>query len=143
MRQETSNRAIQTRGFGVLTVAALAAAVTLLSAGPARARNDFQNGFEDQLGRIAAYGAVNLGLHVLAGGGYYGPPPPLRYYPPGYAHGYAYRYPVRHVVRHKYVHGHKHGSNRGHHYDRWDDDDDDGRGRGRGHRYDRWDDDDD
>jgi hypothetical protein len=142
MRQETSNRTNRRRGFGGLAVAALAAGVALLSAGPAQARNDFQNGFEDQLGRIAAHGAVSLGLHVLAGGGYYGPPPPFRYYPPGYAYGYAYRYPVRHVVRHKYAHRHQHGWNCGHDDDRWDDDDD-GRGRGRGHRYHRWDDDDD
>ena len=73
MRQETSNRAIQTRGFGS-AVAALAGAVALIAAGPARANNDFQNGFEDQLGRIAAYrgrqpGPPDPHRRVLPGGG--------------------------------------------------------------------------
>ena len=41
---------------------------SLLAASPALARNDFQNGFEDQLGRIAAYHAVSVGRHLLLGG---------------------------------------------------------------------------
>lgn len=146
MRQEKSYRPI--RKWGIGGVAALAAAVAMIAAGPAQARNEFENGFEDQLGRIAAVGAVNLGLHVLTGGAYYGPPP-VAYYPPPpvYNYGYSRPYPVRHVVVHKYKHKHKHGrscGHRGHGYDRWDDDDDDygWRGRGRGHGYNRWDDDD-
>jgi hypothetical protein len=120
MRQEISNRRIRARGIGALAV--LAAAVALIAAGPAQARNEFKNGFEDQLGRIAAVGAVNLGLHVLSGGAYYGPPA-VAYYPPPpvYRYSYSRPYPVRHVV----VHKHKHGRSCGHRYYRgrwWDDD---------------------
>lgn len=130
MRQETSHRPIRKWGIGV--VAALAAAVAVVAAGPAQARNEFENGFEDQLGRIAAVGAVNVGLAVLTGGAYYGPPP-VAYYPPPpvYSYGYSRPYPVRHVVVHKYKH--KHGRSCGHSYYRgrgWDDDDYGRRGHG-------------
>jgi hypothetical protein len=107
MRQETSNRAIQSRGIGLLAIAALVAAVALTGARPARANNEFKNGFEDQLGRIAAYGAVNLGLQILSGGYYPAvvpvPVAPVSYYGPGYA---AYYGPSRVVV--KYPKSHRH-----------------------------------
>jgi hypothetical protein len=136
MRQEKTQRQIRTRGIQI--AAALAAAVALFAAGPAQARNEFQNGFEDQLGRIAAVGAVNLGLHVLSGGAYYGPPA-VAYYPPPAYYGYGPRHVVKHhVVEHRVVHKHKHGRSCGHHYrhGRWHDDDDYGR-RGHGYRYGR------
>ena len=44
------------------------AATGIFSAQPAQAKNDFANGFEDQLGRIAAYQAVSFGKFVLSGG---------------------------------------------------------------------------
>ena len=82
MRQEMIHRPIRKRGIGVL--AALAAAAAMVAAGPAQARNEFQNGFEDQLGRIAAVGAVNLGLSILTGGYYPAAvvPVPVRVKPP-------------------------------------------------------------
>jgi len=40
----------------------------LAAAAPAAADSNFERGFEDQLGRIAAVEAVNLGKHVLLGG---------------------------------------------------------------------------
>ena len=44
------------------------AATGIFSAQPAQAKNDFANGFEDQLGRIAAYEAVSFGKFVISGG---------------------------------------------------------------------------
>jgi hypothetical protein len=120
MRQEKTQRQIRTRGIGI--AAALAAAVALFAAGPAQARNEFQNGFEDQLGRIAAVGAVNFGLSVLSGGYYPAYPAVVpvpvapvvvhqpvyyapTYYRPVYPAYYAPRPVV--VVKHKYKnHGH-------------------------------------
>jgi len=136
MRQETSNQAIQNRNFGLVALAALAGAVALLAAGPARANNEFQNGFEDQLGRIAAYGAVNLGLQVLTGGYYPAvvPVPVVQasYYGPHYAPYYG---PRKVVV--KYPKGHRHdrycnarGGYHGQPYGYRDDD----RGHGKSHR---------
>ena len=147
MRQETSNRAIQTRGFGAMAVAVLAGVVALIAAGPARANNEFQNGFEDQLGRIAAYGAVNVGLQILTGG-YYPAVVPVpvvqaNYYGPRYAPYYGPRkgvvkYPKWHrhgrscAPSHGYY-GNQYGYNQGSRYnDRWDNDYDDDRGH-RGH----------
>jgi hypothetical protein len=69
MRQKTSNRAVR-RGLVAIAAAALTGATVLFGAAPARANNEFKNGFEDQLGRIAAVGAVNFGLSVLSGGYY-------------------------------------------------------------------------
>jgi hypothetical protein len=40
----------------------------LAATAPAAADSNFERGFEDQLGRIAAVEAVNLGKHVLLGG---------------------------------------------------------------------------
>ena len=109
MRQKTSFRVLGRRGFRSLTLAAIAAVIALGAAPAARANNDFKNGFEDQLGRIAAFGAVNLGLHVLSGGYY--PPVPVAvapvaapayygpaYYGPAYAPAYAPYYGPRTVV---------------------------------------------
>ncbi|HEY8156184.1 MAG TPA: hypothetical protein VII72_18785 [Myxococcota bacterium] len=108
MRQETSDQAILARNSGFVALAALAGAVALIAAGPARANNEFQNGFEDQLGRIAAYGAVNVGLQILTGGYFPAvvpvPVAPVAYYGPGYG---AYYGPRTVVV--KYPKGHRHG----------------------------------
>jgi len=115
MRQEKTQRQIRTRGIGI--AAALAAAALLVAAGPAQARNEFKNGFEDQLGRIAAVGAVNFGLSVLSGGYYPAYPAVVpvpvapvvvhrpvyyapAYYRPVYPAYYAPRPVV--VVKHKY-----------------------------------------
>ena len=131
MRQETSNRAVR-RGLGAIAAAALLGATALFGApAPARANNEFKNGFEDQLGRIAAVGAVNFGLSVLSGGYYpavypapvavpvapvvvqpvYYTPPPV-YYRPVYHAAYPVYYgPRTVVVKHKYK---NHGRGRGH-----------------------------
>ena len=113
MRQVTSDQSIQHRSFGFIALAALAGAVALIAAGPARANNDFQNGFEDQLGRIAAYGAVNLGLQILSGGYYPAvvpvPVAPVAYYGPSYGPYYRPYYGPRNVVV-KYPKAYRHGN---------------------------------
>jgi len=140
MRQETSNRAIQNQGFGLIALAALAGAVALLAAGPARANNEFQNGFEDQLGRIAAYGAVNLGLQLLTGGYYpvvvpvpVAPVVQASYYGPRYAPYYG----PRRVVVVNYPKAHRHGkycnARNGYHGQQYGYRDDD-RGHGKSYR---------
>jgi hypothetical protein len=114
--------------------AALVGGATLLGASPAQARNEFKNGFEDQLGRIAAVGAVHFGLSVLSGGYYpaYPVAPAVAvapavvpvpvapvvhyYYPPVYRPVYPVYYgpPRAVVVKHKYKHGN--GKHRGYWY---------------------------
>jgi hypothetical protein len=125
MRQKTSNRAVR-RGVAAIAAAALAGSAVLFGAPePARANNEFKNGFEDQLGRIAAVGAVNFGLSVLSGGYYpavvpvpvapvvYYSPPPV-YYRPVYHAAYPVYYgPRTVVVKHKYKH-YRHSRGRGH-----------------------------
>jgi hypothetical protein len=115
MRQETSRRASGGRGFLVLAVAVAVGAVAVTRAEPARANNDFQNGFEDQLGRIAAYQVAALGVRVLSGAyppvvvapvvvpvvvgvPYYAPP--VVYVPSygGYYYGHPHKLKVRQVV---------------------------------------------
>lgn len=63
--------------IGAPMLLAAVAAVGLLGAKSAEAKNDFANGFEDQLGRIAAYEAVSFGKFVLSGGTHYGARPVL------------------------------------------------------------------
>jgi hypothetical protein len=130
MRQNTSYRVVR-RGLGALAAAALVAGATLFGASPAHARNEFKNGFEDQLGRIAAVGAVNFGLSVLSGGYYPVAPavvpvpvapvvyaPPV-YYRPVYHPVHPAYYGPRHVVvKHKHVKHYRHGKHRGHGH-RW------------------------
>lgn len=50
----------------ILLLAALACA-GLLAAAPAQAGNEFRDGFEDQLGRLAAVGVFHLGTALLVG----------------------------------------------------------------------------
>lgn len=98
MRQETSKWAGGGRGCLALAMAVVAGAISLIGAGPARANNDFQNGFEDELGRIVATQAAAFGAHVLAGAAYpvaaavaYYPPVPV-YAPVVYAPSYGPRH---------------------------------------------------
>jgi hypothetical protein len=127
MRQATSNRTTQGRGIAPLAAAALTAAVSLTIAAPASARNDFQNGFEDQLGRIAAHAAVDVGLQVLHGGYYPVVPVPVAppvYYAPsyasnyGYGHGDYYNGPRKLVVKYP---KHRHHYQHDRHYRGYDD----------------------
>ncbi len=64
-----SNRDVRKTGrWGGWPLAAAAIGAFLLAgatAAPAQADSNFEHGFEDQLGRIFAFEAVNLGKHVL------------------------------------------------------------------------------
>ncbi|HVN40249.1 MAG TPA: hypothetical protein VMW19_18970 [Myxococcota bacterium] len=123
------------RVSGGARIAALAIAVVAIAgvARTARADSHFENGFEDQLGRILAFEAVQAGKAVLFHGAavpvpppapaYYAPPVPVPVAVPVavpvvvprpyYAPVYAVRAP-RPVV---YYHGHGHGYYHGHHCD--------------------------
>ncbi len=109
MRQAISRRASGGRGFLALAVAVAVSAVAVTRAKPASANHDFQNGFEDQLGRIFAYQVAALGVRAL--GGPYAPVVapvvvPVPYYaaPVVYApiyggyYGHPHRVKVRQVV---------------------------------------------
>lgn len=97
MRKKTSG---SRRGFAIACVVAVTT-LGLVGAAPARAENDFANGFEDQLGRIVAHQAVSLGFLLLSGGAHhqavrYG----VRHEPyRGWTHADPYRY--RPAYRHK------------------------------------------
>jgi hypothetical protein len=100
---------------------------------PARADSNFERGFEDQMGRILAYEAVNLGKHILVRGVLH--PYPAVYYPaPAVVHpgpavyyggnpSYGYQPYVSYVSYGGDHHGghHKHWKHhRGHGHGRWD-----------------------
>jgi hypothetical protein len=81
----------------------LALGSLLLFTGAARAGDEFEDGFKDELGRIAAHEAVYVGRGLLARI-LLGPPAPVVYAPPVYAPAppvYAYPYPVP-VYRYAY-----------------------------------------
>lgn len=42
-------------------------ALVLMGSSPAAAKNEFENGFKDELGRVAAHEAVGAGRQILAG----------------------------------------------------------------------------
>ena len=87
----------------------LAALAVMLCAGyaatPAQAGNEFRDGFEDQMGRLVAVEAFQVGRFILSGGH------------PGFATHYVQ---VETPFRAKRSHGHwkHHRKHRGHHYDR-------------------------
>ena len=103
MRIQTSSRA---RGLAIACAVAIAG-VGVVGAAPAQAENDFANGFEDQLGRIAAHQVVNLGAFILSGG-YYHPQAQVRHAPYGYRHADPYAYGYRHPTPRKHYRKHKH-----------------------------------
>jgi hypothetical protein len=126
---------------------ALAGALLVGVAAPARAGGDFEDAFEATLGSLLAFEAVNAGRALLfygapapvpvAAPAYYPPPAPA-YVPVPVAVPYAYPVPVYGVVhhhKHKVVHHHyappRHHGHGGHDYGRSD-------GRGRGNRYARY-----
>lgn len=134
------------RGIGAFALATLAAAAGLLAAGPAHARNEFENGFEDEIGRILAHEAAYVGRSILSGGYY--PVPPVypapvagpAYYGPAYGGFYGPRTVVRYSD-----HGHRHhgyscnsshgrGKRYGYGYDRHRGNGHGGKDRGRGHQ---------
>jgi hypothetical protein len=103
---------LRTGRWSVATLSLIAAlGVVLASAKPAHAENDFANGFEDQLGRLVAVEAFQLGHLLLAG--VFQPPayysgvvhaaPPVRDYRDAYV---AYEPPRRHHARRRAWRGH-------------------------------------
>jgi hypothetical protein len=106
---------------------------------PARADSNFERGFEDQMGRILAYEAVNLGKHILVRGVlhpypavYHGGNPSYGGYQPymsygGDDHHDRWRGDRHHWRRHDHDRGYWGRGHRkhGHHHHRHDHHDDD------------------
>jgi hypothetical protein len=131
------NACLAARAEGSIAATAIfVGAFLLLQAAPARADSNFERGFEDQMGRILAYEAVNLGKHILVRGviqpypaypaypAYPVYPAPAVYY--GGHPGYGYQPYV------SYGDDHRHGG--GYREDRWRRHDHDRGYWGRGHR---------
>lgn len=104
--QNPTLRDRQTRG-AALAVFGLALAAIALPAAPAQARDEFENGFEDQIGRLLAFEAYRVGRVVLGAGvpyaGYRGD-----YYDydrPRHEHHHYYP-PPRHYYRPKFIQPH-------------------------------------
>lgn len=101
--------------FAKTAVAALAVALgaIALSAAPAQARDEFENGFEDQIGRLLAFEAYRVGSVILGGGypyaGYYG-----GYARPRYEEHHHYYPPQRRHYRPRHIHHHYHSRDCGH-----------------------------
>lgn len=114
-------------------------ALVLMGTSPAEAKNEFEDGFKDELGRIAAHEAVGAGRQILAGilvgGPWVAAPAPYREPAYGYDHSGDYGYgpePYGRTVVHRHDHyyhpvsyegprghawGHrKHKQHRHHHY---------------------------
>lgn len=105
------------RGGGI-AAAGVVAGLLLLAPSAATAKDEFEDAFKYELGRIAAHEAVGLGRAVL-GAIIYGPPvrAPVTYtypYPYGYGHPYPSVYEY-HEHHHYYRHGPPHGRAWGHH----------------------------
>ena len=132
---------IENRSWGWV-VALAAAALTVGVAAPAVAKDEFEDAFKHELGRIAAHGAVSAGRHILGAvihGGHpnhrghqgrsYGYPGHYSYYYDYDHHGHGYYYEYRDYGHHYGHSGHykrwSHGQ-RGHQYRYY-------RTRGRGH----------
>ncbi len=100
--------------FANTAVAALAVALgaLALSAAPAQARDEFENGFEDQIGRLLAFEAYRVGSVILGGGypyaGYHG-----GYARPRYEEHHYYYPPQPRYYRPRHIH-HDHSRNCGH-----------------------------
>lgn len=102
MQASKARHGTQTRRRGAATwIAALAVLGGAMGVGaPARAGNDFANGFEDQLGRLAAIQVVRFGQLLLTGGV---APHPHGHHWAGHARGHPAVYgpaPYRHVHPH-------------------------------------------
>jgi hypothetical protein len=107
---------------GSFWMAALCALGFLLGAPEVRAGDEFEDGFKDELGRLAAHEAVVVGRGVLAGillGGHPGYYPPPAY--PTHRPHYYDDYP-RHHYHHHYYYPRRHygyGHWNGHHHHGW------------------------
>lgn len=117
MRQELSERTRSMRRKGGIAIAAILALMAFTAAPAQAGGNEFDDGFQDQLGRLVASEVFHLGKWVLAGGPHYVHHDyrPSHYEPrPHRGHGYARHY--RHKRRHyRHDRGHHHGH--GHRYD--------------------------
>jgi len=108
-------------GHKLAGLAAVLGLGLVLAAPAAHARNEFANGFEDQLGRIVAVETVRLGGFLL-GGAAYGPPAayvaPTPVYYGSYRYGYddyGYDYDYERPRRHWHKkHRHHHRKHRHH-----------------------------
>jgi hypothetical protein len=69
MTHRTSTQRTRKLCASALAALGVALAGATLSASPAQARNEFENGFEDQMGRLLAVEAFHVG-RVILGGGY-------------------------------------------------------------------------
>ena len=81
-------------------VGVMGLALVLSGAEPASAKDEFEDGFKDELGRIAAHEAVRGGRQILASillGGPSGPPPAAYQPEPAYYEPQAYAPPVVYV----------------------------------------------
>ncbi len=91
-------------GRSAVLAFALALGAVSLPATPAQARDEFENGFEDQIGRLLAFEAYRVGRVILGGhapyGGHRGD-----YYDYGRPRHYRYSPPPR-FYRPKHVHHH-------------------------------------
>jgi hypothetical protein len=96
-----------------LTAVAVAIGSVAFTAAPAQARDEFENGFEDQIGRLLAFEAYRVGRVVLGGGVPYGPYDYDYGYhtPPRVERHYYYERPRYHRPRHVH-HSHRHGRDR-------------------------------
>ena len=112
MRSRTTTRS-KNRSLLRLWVlgAAVAAGGLLLAGSPARA-GDFKDGFQDQLGRIAAFQVVNAGHFLLTAGLQPYGPPHDSYRPPA---ARDWRRDRRHHRRNDWLHERFHRTHRSHH----------------------------
>ena len=101
-----------------LIALAVFACAALFMAAPAQAGGEFRDGFEDQLGRLAALEVFHVGHILLAGhtGPTYGV-----HYAPQYRQHRHHKHPGRHLGHHSHHHGaryaidHSRGLHRGRH----------------------------
>jgi hypothetical protein len=116
MQATTANRHRRRAWRTALAALAVCAGVGLVTASPARADNDFRNGFEDQLGRLLAWEVFRVGHVVLQGGyPYYAPEHRARPHP---RHRPRWRHDDHHGHRgHPCNHGFDRRSHRGVHDD--------------------------
>lgn len=105
-----------------LIALAVFACAALFMAAPAQAGGEFRDGFEDQLGRLAALEVFHVGHILLAG--HAAPYYEVRYAPQRRQHRHYKhhrKHPGRHVGHHRYHHGarqaidHSRGLHRGRH----------------------------
>jgi hypothetical protein len=132
MLSDRSVRLARRRAGGLVAASAFIGAFLLVGAAPtsARADSNFERGFEDQMGRILAYEAVNLGKHILVRGvlqphpayyGSHGGHPPYAVY--GGDHRYGWNSGYDHGKRYDHDRGYWKRGHRKHFHHHHDHDD--------------------